>query len=46
MAACMFKFGDECIENDTVGSLQSTGPSAHINFSVNREVVRIIVIVV
>jgi len=26
MAACMFKFGDECIENDTVGSLQSTCP--------------------
>jgi len=25
MAACMFKFGDECVENDTVGSLQSTG---------------------
>jgi hypothetical protein len=24
MAACMLKFGDECIENDTVGSLQNT----------------------
>ena len=37
MAACMFKFGDECVENVTVGSLQSTGlQSTYTLFSKSR----------